>query len=538
MPLSREDTKRRLETIFDYSEWYEESAFIAEATYLVNALVADGVRDFDEFFEGDQPGLIWLNYESDTFPNHTWNDQSIPCRVVLADCSPIFSYLGTGGQSFVVLHADRPSMYSCHNCAANCSTLAFPSSNALTWYASCWLIRKFCPTCAQYATWHRLDDLPEQAHDSLDRDFNWLNDLQPHGPYRVRNDVPEFLIHGDVITAQAPPSRRPPSYASPHPSPAPSVELKVSVVDHVKNVDGLLPSTEILSYSESPFRRLGHAFLHASKHSPPKNGRYYGVELEWETLGSVDAVVETMAKLIWPFGIITSDSSLRQGAEIKTLPATLGAHRELWKPFFAGKPGKIASSWSTGRCGMHVHVSAASVSHLTLGKLNAFYNTPSNLDFINIIAGRDVSGNSYCYPNPAATKLTSAFASKRAQVHFAKIKRAHYAGRSGRVEIEHHNAFVSRETSKGTYELRIFRGNLAEGGFMKNLEFTDAVITWAEETPLHAINQANFRLWMQDAVNMARYRYLAAFLEAKSLLSGPVHGRTVYLGEELGRAAD
>ena len=289
----------------------------------------------------------------------------------------------------------------------------------------------------------------------------------------------------------------------------------------------------IQPYSASPFQVYGTVFVTGDKEPPPKNNRFYGVELEMEILPDSENPARAIWSLIRPFGVLATDSSLRNGFEVKTLPATMKAHRQAWGHFFDGKPHRFVSSWASGRCGMHVHVSADSVSPLVLGKMNHFFNSSQNWAFISTIAGRSITNNIYCLPMADQDNFTSAFVSQNVNSVYRRIFRKPYQGRGGRREVHHHQAFVPRELGgKATYEFRIFRGNLAPAGFFKNLEFVDALLEWCVETAPKDINHRNFQDWLIDPYHAAHYRNLAAFLQVKGIYK-KVPGRTVYLDESM-----
>lgn len=291
--------------------------------------------------------------------------------------------------------------------------------------------------------------------------------------------------------------------------------------------------TRVLNYSASPLSEYGNSFVLADGEAKPKTGRYYGVELEVETLPqhSLQDSAAAIAQRIHPFGILTTDASLRDGFEIKSLPATLKAHKQIWTRFFAKKPGQFVSSWKSGRCGMHVHVSAASISPMTLGKLNMFMNNLMHSQFISMIAGRDIRQSMYCSPNLQATSIISAFSAPRVARQYRVQYRKYYDGKMRAVEHGHHTAFVGAESGKPTYEFRIFRGNLSSAGFFKNLEFVDALITWCEETPPRHINPASFTDWLILPSHASQYRHLLAYLKEKGTYQ-EVRGLTVYHDEE------
>ncbi len=117
---------------------------------------------------------------------------------------------------------------------------------------------------------------------------------------------------------------------------------------------------------------------------------YFGVELEVEVASGKDRdgyaqnVVSTMGKLLLG---IEEDGSLNHGFEIITQPAGLDVHSEIWpKVNLEG-----LKSHDTSTCGLHVHVTRASISKLTLGKILRFVNAEVNREFLETFARRQFS---------------------------------------------------------------------------------------------------------------------------------------------------
>lgn len=488
---------RRLREIFNDSAWRDDS--YDEALQLINDTYARGAsldRIYDEISECDYyPELVELQ----------WPDEVPSLGEVLYQIhfeSDVIEYTGASGVRLVVPRLSAPTIFVCPGCNTDFELTSSSQHTLIQNSTGGYVARNVCEACFSSRT--VFVRMPESA-----RFYDPVTDLQAQG-LLTSNGLMRVLGPEEISVPTAPRS---------------------AVATHLVAMKTRQPLLRMGAYSQSPFEVIAYTFLHVG--TAPKNGRYYGVELEVEARNSHRDMVAGMAKLIWPFGIITSDASLERGCEIKTLPATLEAHRVIWKTFFEGKPNKWATSWSSGRCGMHVHVSASSIGHLTLGKLNVFYNTTENRRLIELVAGREITGNEYCKPNTHATKVTSAWSAARTAKHYEKVKRKYFETHNP-ITFSHHNAFVGRELNgKATYELRIFRGNLAPAGFFKNLEFTDAVICFCEETPIARVDAEQFLHWLRDPVNLARYRYLGAFLSAKKALP-LVPGRTIYLGEEVG----
>ena len=298
---------------------------------------------------------------------------------------------------------------------------------------------------------------------------------------------------------------------------------------------GLTCPVNVLAYSSSPLAEYGNVFLHGSREKPPANNRFFGVELEveWGDTSDEHNAVKNIAQAIGPFGLLTHDGSLRSGFEIKTLPATFKAHQEIWARFFEHKPHKYVKSWHGGRCGMHIHVSSESITPLVLGKLNVFFNRALHWDFINTIAGRTIQDNHYCYPVAGGDRLVTAFHSRNVLNKYIRQYKKRYEGNGARIDVEHHNAFVSYEMhGKPTYECRIFRGNLSPAGFLKNMEFFDSLIAWCEDTSAVNINIESYKAWLFEPHHAAQYRNLLAFLENRKIFQ-KVRGTTIYFDEQM-----
>lgn len=117
---------------------------------------------------------------------------------------------------------------------------------------------------------------------------------------------------------------------------------------------------------------------------------YLGCELEYET-SNQDVARQKVGRALKGHAIMKSDGSIRNGFEVVTCPATLEIHLEVFKRFFENRPLELTIASNVG---MHVHVSRAPLSVLTVGKMTEFMNRPDNVKFITHIAGR--SPNTYC----------------------------------------------------------------------------------------------------------------------------------------------
>jgi hypothetical protein len=177
---------------------------------------------------------------------------------------------------------------------------------------------------------------------------------------------------------------------------------------------------------------------------------YLGCELEYETTNRDVARVK-VSKAMKGHAILKSDGSIRNGFEIVTCPATLDIHLEEFKKFFDPLPVELLNDSNVG---MHVHVSRAPLSVLTVGKLTEFMNKEENRPFITHIAGRSLNG--FCNQNSNRTisfPLTS---------------------RSG----ERYNTL--NLCNKDTIEFRIFSTPLTYADFASKIQFCQALVDYSK----------------------------------------------------------
>lgn len=245
---------------------------------------------------------------------------------------------------------------------------------------------------------------------------------------------------------------------------------------------------------------------------------FYGVELEVVPKGDRADALEACAEAFNSgddFAIFKRDGSLPEnGFEIVTLPATLSAHRKHWAGFFDGanSASRQLQSWNTGgACGLHVHVDIVALTALQLGRFMMFYNAPLNSAFISAIAGRAINNMSrYCASDPNCTVrhgmlVFGGLARLRMmrEMHKPNIGNpsSHYAATS-----------ISRHNKGKTIEVRIFRGNVAEAGFWKNLEFVDASVQFAKSTSLSKTTPEDFLAWFSSPSIHGQYKHLHRWL--------------------------
>lgn len=245
-------------------------------------------------------------------------------------------------------------------------------------------------------------------------------------------------------------------------------------------------------------------FNSATWENPNKKTRWYGIELEVEQREFPDSI-NSVYNSVGHFCIVKSDMSLgSSGIEIVSVPATLEYHRIEWERFFLDS-APLLRGWNGYNCGMHIHLGMNSISKLTLGKLLVFINAGQNNEFINEVAGREQ--NRYCYR--AKKRLTDGMK---------------YINMGG---SPHHDSLsVSKNNKASTIELRIFRSNVSRNGFLKNLEFFDALVSFAEQNSAKDMYWDIFLKWISSSVNAKLYPEFTAWATKKSMLRGKTKRRS------------
>jgi hypothetical protein len=231
-------------------------------------------------------------------------------------------------------------------------------------------------------------------------------------------------------------------------------------------------------------------------------------------------------------GIVKSDSSTQYGFEIVTVPGTLAWHRQQWQGFFKEDyplhlqflaPASWMAGWVnngltikrppwvhqdttanhiTPYCGIHIHVSRASLTPLQFGKILTFMGDPKNASFVQTIAGRKDSDYAKFYPK----KISEGY-----KLNPSLINTAANLGRTGVSTYDDRRySAVNIVSDKPTIEFRIFRSNIAKGGFMKNLDFVHAFCTWCKNVSMQELNVSHFIKFVEE--NKGTYPWLYRYL--------------------------
>ena len=251
------------------------------------------------------------------------------------------------------------------------------------------------------------------------------------------------------------------------------------------------------------FKGMSYEQIVRGSSVPHENTLFMGMELEVErsrkSSNSVSVIAHDALRGLDGNAIVVSDGSLTDGFEMVSIPATLGYHETIWKPFLRSDIRKHIVSYMRESCGIHIHMSKECFSATALGKFVNFINSPHNTKFIDTIAQRR-SGH-YC--SRADVPVTSGL-NRDVLIDKEKVRHGKYTS----VNL----------TKPHTIEVRIFKGTLAFPQVMKNFEFCHALhkyVTFhASINPVKSLFFEHFCSWIKDpsSGNRKMYPYLFDFL--------------------------
>ena len=231
---------------------------------------------------------------------------------------------------------------------------------------------------------------------------------------------------------------------------------------------------------------------------------YFGVELEIERTSECPLTItrNVLDALGRDFVVLKRDSSIHgtYPFEVVTVPATLAAQKEHWKQFMEARDiKKYLSSYASGNCGMHIHISRDAFTGLHLAKFLRFINLQDNRTFIEKVAQR-------------ISQRHAAFMGEEKDYQKDLVHKS----RQFRGEQGDRHVAVNTSNNKGTIELRIFRGNLAKGHFYKNLEFAHALWLYTKDCNMKDLGYKDFIMWVFKQ-NDSTYKNLMQWLVSSNL---------------------
>lgn len=182
------------------------------------------------------------------------------------------------------------------------------------------------------------------------------------------------------------------------------------------------------------------------------------------------------------------DGSLSNGFELITQPMGLDAQVALWSSVLGHASVGHLRSHNTTTCGLHVHVSRAGLSQLTIAKAVVFLNDRRNMDLISGIARRWDSG----YSKQKTVKL-------------------------GKRAATDPDRYVMLNTlPQNTVEFRLFRGTTKPETVLGCIEFANAALNFCHDTPPAKLLTQDFIAWLHRPANRLDSKHLRALLARRS----------------------
>ena len=215
----------------------------------------------------------------------------------------------------------------------------------------------------------------------------------------------------------------------------------------------------------------------------------YGVELEVMARNSMpDDYPDTLHDYNGDWFKCKKDGSLDEGNggfEICTAPSTFKFLKDRFTQMFNSdywtddNGSTYVKGWNTNCAGLHIHINKKALTPLEVGKLLVFVNDNKNTRFIDDIACRNI--NRWC---KSETKKIS----------------------DGQYRSDDRYEAVNTVPSK-TVELRIFKSNVSEHGFMRALEFTDGMIRYLKQSSMReqSLSYKSFISFIKKPENRSEY---------------------------------
>jgi len=227
-------------------------------------------------------------------------------------------------------------------------------------------------------------------------------------------------------------------------------------------------------------------------YGPYRSEMLFGVELEMESIESTtpNEIAESVEKAIGVlFAGAERDGSLRDGVEIVSQPATIDAHRAIWRGLKT-RLARGARAHDTTTCGFHIHVTREAISDLTIAK------------FVDLLS-RDESIWSNVF--------------RRTPNHYAKAQKKDKFAAGARLDSDRYQ-IVNTSSSK-TIEVRWPRGTIQPATVLATVEIIHAAIRYCESASIRTLNWYGFkRAILTDPWLRAETKTARAYLHNRGLI--------------------
>ena len=247
---------------------------------------------------------------------------------------------------------------------------------------------------------------------------------------------------------------------------------------------------------------------------------FFGIELEVECndsdMGYYAEEISHYGGYPEKFFYCKEDGSLSNGFEICFMPMTFNAIKklDLYEAIFKYRGTSKLQSYNTSTCGIHIHINREAFSDHHLFKFISFIHEYKSLVYL-ISQRKNVKElNSYSrfnngYKDRAKREMVSSIRRKKADYKDRqrvpkKGSSAIYGDKYVPVNLQHTN----------TIEVRVFKGNLLEESFLKNVEFVDSLYHYTKSRPIYQLKVKDYLDFIYRDHKI--YKNLNQFLDKQS----------------------
>lgn len=242
---------------------------------------------------------------------------------------------------------------------------------------------------------------------------------------------------------------------------------------------------------------------------------YFGMELELEFRDS-DNVGSAVKAAHEAELCLSSDGSLDDGGEFKTPPCTYKYIMPLIEKVCTIAEENDMHDEST--CGLHIHVSRAAMSDLSIAKVVGFMNNPANRRFIVRLAGRESDYARFTEYNPYKMYCNAQRYDRR------------FSGDKKHIFYDEKYAAVNTRHPH-TIEFRIFKSSTDPVELKRNLQFVKTLCEFAKScTSLRQTTHSSAYLeYVNQPMVRKEHPELTDYLRNSGYLTKPVSHRTKVL---------
>jgi len=291
----------------------------------------------------------------------------------------------------------------------------------------------------------------------------------------------------------------------------------------------------IKSYSYVPTYRYYHLKKGSLNHCPFDEFKiehhkvcepFYGIELEVESRGSGSRSNNDIARDIIREGdgilYCKNDGSLNDGFEIVTHPMTYDVFRGMNLDEMIFKHRGDIKSFHTNTCGVHIHISRRAFGSLHLHKFIAMIHEYKA--FTHFIAQRTKASEYSRWarfdmnmPEKMKQGMAREYKERKAKPTDTLSYKRNIRGKY-QTNIQYGEKYVAVNTEhSSTIEVRVFKGNLKEVSFRKNIEYVDSLYHFTKKSSLKELTVSNFLTYVRN--ESKRYKNLNEyFVENKDKL--------------------